>query len=120
MTSSPRHHITAELSAQRLTNSLVATWLRGTCRSTVAMRRYLFMLTIDRDQQLDQLLGTSIAEFDIPDDVYELAVARYKHLGNWFSGYWAKSHSDGEVYPQGSFRLGTVVRPINPRDHYDI
>jgi len=78
------------------------------------------MLTIDRDQQLDQLLGTSIAEFDIPDDVYELAVARYKHLGNWFSGYWAKSHSDGEVYPQGSFRLGTVVRPINPRDHYDI
>ncbi len=78
------------------------------------------MLTTDRDELLDQLLSTSIAEFDIPDDVYERAVARYEHVGAWLSDYWAESPSDGVVYPQGSFRLGTVVQPINPRDEYDI
>jgi hypothetical protein len=78
------------------------------------------MLTTDRNEQLDQVLGTSIAEFDIPDDVYQLAVARYEHVGAWLSEYWAGAPSDGLVYAQGSFRLGTVVRPIKPRDEYDI
>jgi len=78
------------------------------------------MLTTDRNEQLDQLLGTSIAEFDIPDDVYQRAVGRYEHVGAWLSDYWAASPSDGLVYPQGSFRLGTVVQPINPRDEYDV
>lgn len=78
------------------------------------------MLTTDRNQQLDDLLGTSIASFDIPDDVYLLAVTRYEDLGAWLSDYWAASRPDGAVYPQGSFRLGTVVRPIGPRDEYDL
>lgn len=78
------------------------------------------MLTTTRDQQLDDLLGTAIAEFDIPDNVYRLAVARYQHVGAWLSHYWADSRTNGEVYPQGSFRLGTVVQPVNPRDDYDI
>jgi len=78
------------------------------------------MLATDRTQQLDQILGTSIAEFDIADDVYTRAVDRYLQLAAWLANYWATSRSAGEVYPQGSFRLGTVVRPIDPRDSYDI
>lgn len=78
------------------------------------------MVTTDRFQQLDQLLDTAIASFDIPDELYERAVARYKHVGAWLDGHWAESRSDGAVYPQGSFRLGTVVQPINPDDDYDI
>jgi hypothetical protein len=78
------------------------------------------MLTPDRNQQLDDLLGTSIADFDIPDDVYQRAVARYSALGAWLSDYWDASPDDGIVYPQGSFRLGTVVQPVNPADNYDI
>lgn len=77
------------------------------------------MFTTERSEQLDQLLGTSIADFDIPDEVYERSVARYEDVGAWLSEYWTES-SDGLVYPQGSFRLGTVVQPINPRDDYDI
>jgi hypothetical protein len=47
----------------------------------------------------------------IPDSAYEKAEARYKSLGKWFgrpeSGC---SKYDPHIYPQGSFRLGTVVR----------
>ncbi len=78
------------------------------------------MLTVDRNEQLDQLLGTSIADFDIPDAVYQRAVDRYEDVGAWLSDYWAASPSDGMVYLQGSFRLGTVIQPINQRDEYDV
>lgn len=78
------------------------------------------MLTTDRDAQLDQLLGTSIAEFDIPEDVYLRAVVRYEDVGAWLADYWVESPADGLVYPQGSFSLGTVVQPVDPRGEYDI
>jgi Cyclic GMP-AMP synthase DncV-like, nucleotidyltransferase domain len=74
----------------------------------------------DSRQQLDQLLGAAIADFDIPDEVYERVVARYEGVGTWLSDYWDDSRSDGVIYPQGSIRLGTVVQPINPHDDYDI
>ncbi len=78
------------------------------------------MLTTDRDTQLDELLGTSIAGFDIPEDVYLRAVARYEDVGAWLANYWVESPVDGLVYPQGSFPLGTVVQPIDPRGTYDV
>ena len=78
------------------------------------------MLTTDRNQQLDDLLWTSIAEFDIPDPVYARAIARYEHLAHWLAGFWPDSHAGGEVYPQGSIRLGTVTCPVNPRDEIDV
>jgi hypothetical protein len=78
------------------------------------------MLISDPNQQLDDLLGTSIAEFDMPDAVYARAVGRYQDLARWLAEYWPESHAGGEVYPQGSIRLGTVTRPINPRGEYDI
>jgi hypothetical protein len=78
------------------------------------------MLTTDRGVQLDELLDASISDFDIPAAVHERAVARYGHVGDWLSEYWTGSAGGGDVYPQGSFRLGTVVQPIDPRDDYDI
>ncbi len=73
-----------------------------------------------RNTQIDVLLDAAVASFDIPEELYELAVRRYRNVGRWFSAYWQNSLSDGEVYPQGSFRLGTVVRPIILGDQYDI
>jgi hypothetical protein len=81
----------------------------------------MVMLTIpDGNRQLDDLLGISIADFDIPDSVYRLAVARYEDLGAWLSKYWDALPQNGVVYPQGSFRLGTVVQPIKDSDDYDV
>lgn len=58
---------------------------------------------------------------DIPDDLYEEAVAKYTDLGEWLERKDAAMHrSPPEIYPQGSFRLGTMIRPISDSDEYDI
>lgn len=74
----------------------------------------------ERGHQLGELLESAIASFDIPDDLHELAIRRYGGVGQWLSDLADERGQTGDVYPQGSFRLGTVVRPIGPRDQYDI
>jgi hypothetical protein len=62
-----------------------------------------------------------IGEIDIPPSAYEKAEARYKDLGEWFER--PESHCskfDPHIYPQGSFRLGTVNRPIHANEAYDL
>jgi hypothetical protein len=78
------------------------------------------MLTSDPNRLLDELIGASIADFDIPLEVYERAVARYDELGDWLSGHWSDHAAGGIVYPQGSIRLGTMVRPIAEGADYDV
>ena len=78
------------------------------------------MTILQRERQLDHLLDVAIAAFDIPDSMYELAVSRYRDIGRWLSGCAEQRGTTGDVYPQGSFRLGTVVRPIGPKVQYDI
>lgn len=54
---------------------------------------------------------------DIPASAYEKAEARYKDLGEWFGRDESNcADFDPHIYPQGSFRLGTVVRS----DEYDL
>ncbi len=72
------------------------------------------------DQQLDELLRTSIESLDISAEEYRLAVSRYEAVGEFLAGYWDSSRSGGEVYPQGSMRLGTVTRNIHRDDEIDI
>src|SRR5262245_59583024 len=76
--------------------------------------------TADRHQQLDHLLDSAIADFDIPGEVYEQIVRRYEDVGAVLASYWPETTSGGVIYPQGSIRLGTVVRPIDARGEYDI
>ena len=63
----------------------------------------------------------SIAEdLDIPESKYLEAKNRYEAVGNWLGKEGtALSKYCPEIYPQGSFRLGTVVKPIK-KDEYDI
>ncbi|SRR6266536_2399001 len=78
------------------------------------------MLTADPNLLLDELIGASIADFDVPRNVYERAVDRYDALGNWLAEHWSAHAAGGVVYPQGSIRLGTMVRPITDGADYDI
>jgi hypothetical protein len=77
------------------------------------------MFMDNRGSTLDELLGLSIAAFDIPEAVYRRAVARYTDLADWMAendgGY-----ASGVIYTQGSIRLGTMVTPIDPQRDYDI
>ena len=65
---------------------------------------------------ISQLLGSTVEVLDISTEQYELAVSRYEDLGGWLVD---QGIGDPDVYPQGSFRLGTVVRPTINND-FDI
>jgi hypothetical protein len=58
---------------------------------------------------------------DIPDGAYEAAKKRYEDLGEWLEQD-SKSKTaqfNPHVFPQGSFRLGTAIKPIGD-DDYDL
>ena len=70
-----------------------------------------------------RLLVEVAKELDISPTNYKLAVSRYESVGSWlndgdYDGFTGKVN----IYPQGSFRLGTVVRPVREQieKDYDI
>jgi hypothetical protein len=78
-------------------------------------------MQINSKAQLSNLLTKTAEALDIPDYVYEDATLKYEDVGEWLSteGSELKRYNP-EIYVQGSFRLGTVVRPISEADEYDI
>jgi hypothetical protein len=68
-----------------------------------------------------RILEEAVSTIEIPDSSYDKAAQRYRGVAAWFARPEASCFRySPHVYPQGSFRLGTVVRPINPDDEYDL
>ncbi len=68
-----------------------------------------------------RVLEELIALLDIPESAFEKAEQRYKSLAKHFASPAARSSfHDPHIYPQGSFRLGTVNRPIGDKLEYDL
>jgi hypothetical protein len=66
---------------------------------------------------IEQVAGS----IDIPDSAYETAQKRYTDLAEWFGRPESRcSPYSPHIYPQGSFRLGTVVRPLSTDGEYDL
>lgn len=78
------------------------------------------MLDTQRQPLIDRLIDDAIASFDIPEHVYERAIARYTAAAEWLRRRWDGRGIGGAIYPQGSFRLGTVVGPIHGNGEYDM
>lgn len=58
---------------------------------------------------------------DLPAHAYEQAESRYKDLGQWIARPESTlARHDAHVFVQGSFALGTAIRPINDDDEYDL
>src|SRR4051812_30677461 len=58
---------------------------------------------------------------DIPESYYEKAADRYTSIGEWLHRPESLvARFDPEVYPQGSFRYGTVNRPLAASEEYDL
>lgn len=73
------------------------------------------------NQQTNGIFEMMIDALDIPDSAYERAVSRYQDLGQWLCRDGSSSGSyDPHVFPQGSFRLGTVNRPLDQAEAYDL
>lgn len=69
-------------------------------------------MTIDV-RKYSRFLEQVASAIDIPPGKYEDAVDRYESVGRWLDdGEYPGCSDELSIYPQGSFRLGTVVRPI--------
>lgn len=69
----------------------------------------------------NQLLDALAEQLDITDSQHEAAKSHYKAVGAWLNQEdSAIAQYNPIIFPQGSFRLGTVVRPIGDGDEYDV
>ena len=72
-------------------------------------------------QQFSPVLEAIAEALDIPESYYELAVERYGSIGGWLGREGSiVAQYNPLIYPQGSFLLGTVTRPISEKDEYDL
>ena len=69
-------------------------------------------------ESLNDLYKLIASNIDISEEMFEAAEKEYKELGKWID----KRTPDYKIsiYPQGSFALGTVIRPITNEDDYDL
>lgn len=69
------------------------------------------------NEQLNDFFLRIAEELDISDTLFDRAVTSYTALGEYINNQCDCSVS---VYTQGSFRLGTVIRPLSDEDVYDL
>ena len=69
----------------------------------------------------EMILETLVKELDLPDSTYDKAKNRYEDLGEWFNREESTLKSNNvHIFPQGSFMLGTSIRPLQEGDEYDL
>jgi hypothetical protein len=75
------------------------------------------MLTMDAERYLETLAE----ELSISDARYAQAQDSYDSFGRWLhrEASTIRKH-DPQVYVQGSFRLGTAIRPLSEKEDYDV
>jgi hypothetical protein len=79
------------------------------------------MLTSEQKNQFSEILEELGNTLDISETQYKAVVKSYEAVGTWLS----KEDSSlapykPEILPQGSFMLGTMIKPVNEKDDLDI
>jgi len=79
------------------------------------------MLTPEQNEQFEEIFDELGRSLDISKTQYEAAVTSYEFAGTWL----AKEDSpiaryEPAVLPQGSFLLGTMIKPVHEEDDLDI
>ncbi|RFC62726.1 nucleotidyltransferase [Fulvimarina endophytica] len=71
--------------------------------------------------EAERFLEAMAQELEIPRSRYEHADSRFHSLGDWFGRPESTiRHYDPQIYVQGSFRLGTAIRPWTEAEDYDV
>lgn len=73
--------------------------------------------TVSQLDRLDEMLK----DIEIPPQKYDEAEDRYRQLGEWLDrdNSSIKKYSP-KIYPQGSFRMGTAIKPLSGDDGFDV
>lgn len=79
------------------------------------------MLTLEQKQQFSLLLKEVASALDLTESQYQLAIDRYEAVGKWLSKEGSSlAKYNPIIVSQGSFRLGTVTKPLQENEEYDI
>ena len=71
--------------------------------------------------QAERFLESLSEQLEIPQSRYESAERSYTSLGDWLHRPASSvTQYDPQVYVQGSFRLGTAIKPLNESEDYDV
>lgn len=74
----------------------------------------------DQVLYISKVLNSIAEDLDISETKYLDAKNKYEAVGNWLGEKESSLYKyNPEIYPQGSFCLGTVVKPVG-KDEYDI
>ena len=68
---------------------------------------------------MDNLLDRAIASLDISPTDFEVARSRYMAVAKWLEEGNYVSGNETDIYLQGSFRIGTVIRPYRNSQNAD-
>jgi hypothetical protein len=80
------------------------------------MRTSSFLET--RQSQLDDLLARICEELQLSPIRYDEAVARYEAVCRWLDAEGSSvAQYEPTIYPQGSMRIGTTVKPLGREEH---
>lgn len=81
-------------------------------------------MNIPKDRQItskEEALRAIVREISIPQSYDKKARDRYHSIGDWLDRPESKVHAlKPKISAQGSFALGTVIRPIGDNDAYDV
>lgn len=66
-----------------------------------------------------EILQLMIEQLDLPKSIDEKVRDRYKSLSEWFSRE-DSSLKEIDIFSQGSFALGTTIKPLNDGEEYDL
>lgn len=73
---------------------------------------------MENKQNIDRMYRKIAAEIEISEAQADKAKESYEEVGKFLNNN-IKQY-DVKIFPQGSFRLGTVIKPISDKDEYDI
>ncbi|MEK7855792.1 MAG: nucleotidyltransferase, partial [Acidobacteriota bacterium] len=78
------------------------------------------MLDPEEAKEQKAIIEDLAEELDVSDSKYKDAEAHYNAVGDWLNRDGSTlAQYNPTVHPQGSFALGTAIRPLNGED-YDV
>jgi hypothetical protein len=76
---------------------------------------------MDQTTNKKSILLEMIGQLDLPDSIDKKVRDRYISLSNWFSRENSSLKDiDIDIFSQGSFALGTTIRPLKVDEEYDL
>lgn len=79
------------------------------------------MMTVEQRKQLSEIFDELGKNLDITQAQYDAAVRSYEFVGDWLSRPESLLQPyNPEILPQGSFLLGTMIRPVHEEDDLDV